>query len=616
MTNKHAAGKGARAWRIGVLCASILAVTPGLSGTAFAGPGGNQQGGNWGQGGDGGGKGGKGGQSQNARVLTLLQMGDIHGHLLPRPNLRSDGKGRLEGGLANMYTLIQQIRAKNPRNTLLFNTGDTIQGSAEALYTEGQAIVNVLDLFGIDGFAVGNWDYVYGIERFLELFGSGRWGAVAMNVYYSDAVFPEREGQLLLPPYIMKNVNGIKVAILGISSERAINALGPWRTNGITFTADGQELPGYIDIVRNQEKADVVILVSEFGLAKNIDLAERYPGIDVVLSSDMHEETPKAVITKNGTLVSEAGQDGTQLPEVRLTMRGKRIVDKKYIWHTITPATIPANPRIAWQIWKERKPFVSGPFFQSHVNPINGTTLDTPINKVVGFSAQGLYRGNFMHEDLPGVLEGTSHDFLADAFREGAQADIGSIRGFRYGTHIRPGPIKLEDIYHYIPIGPQIAKASITGTQLKNQIENSLDGAFNDDIYQWTGGWLNGYSGVRMDVDPYKTKGSRASNITIQRWGSSTWEPLNPTASYGYAGYWFEQDPGNINGIPVPASSVDVVSGPSGEKIDGTEVVVDYLSRNVANPDTGRVNLLKPLPPHRFGNPEIQPLEGVRPDGT
>lgn len=129
-----------------------------------------------------------------ARLLTLIQIGDIHGHLLPRPNLRSDGSGRSEGGLARLATLIRRIRADHPVS-LLANTGDTIQGSAEAFYTRGRALVEVIDRFDVDVYAAGNWDYLYGKARFLDLFGGGtgpdgtgnRWGALAANAYHAGS---------------------------------------------------------------------------------------------------------------------------------------------------------------------------------------------------------------------------------------------------------------------------------------------------------------------------------------------------------------------------------------------------------------------------------------------
>jgi S-sulfosulfanyl-L-cysteine sulfohydrolase len=85
-------------------------------------------------------KGGDGGTSD--ATDTIIHMGDLHDHTMPRPNLRSDGEGRMEGGLACMYTEIKNIRAANP-NSLFVNTGDTIQGSGEAMYSRGQPLVDV-----------------------------------------------------------------------------------------------------------------------------------------------------------------------------------------------------------------------------------------------------------------------------------------------------------------------------------------------------------------------------------------------------------------------------------------------------------------------------------------
>ncbi len=104
------------------------------------------------------------------KEVVLIHTSDFHGHLFSRPNLRSDAEGnRREDGFARLYTNISEIR-KSHRNTLLLHTGDAIQGSAEVLYTRGQAMVDVLNEFGIDVFAPGNWDFVYGTRRFLELF--------------------------------------------------------------------------------------------------------------------------------------------------------------------------------------------------------------------------------------------------------------------------------------------------------------------------------------------------------------------------------------------------------------------------------------------------------------
>lgn len=108
-----------------------------------------------------------------------------------------------------------------------------------------------------------------------------------------------------------------------------------------------------------------------------------------------------------------------------------------------------------------RSTFVAGPYFTQHVSPFNGSKLKRPIDSVVGYTAVPLHRSNFAHETMPGVIEGSSHDFLTDAFKAMTGAQIGAIRGFRYGTHVPTGPIKMEDLFHFIPIGPQIAMGTI-----------------------------------------------------------------------------------------------------------------------------------------------------------
>lgn len=548
-------------------------------------------------------------QSNRVVNLTLLQTGDIHGHLIPRPCLRCEDR-QMVGGLAYLYSKIEEVRAAR-RNTLLFNTGDTIQGGAEALYTRGQAVVNILDQFGYDGFAPGNWDFVYGAERFLELFGDGRWGAVAANVTYDPAVYPDKGGQLVLPPYRILNVAGLKIGVLGLSTERIVVAPGPFATKGFLATSEGAELPGYIDILRNQEKVDLVFLVSEFGLAKNVYFGENYPGIDVILSSDMHEETREPVVTRNGTIVSEAGQDGTRLGQLDLKIRRGKIVKWDYELHLIDTRRIKPNARIAAMVKNERKEFVASPFFKTHVNPFNGMVLKTPIDTVVGVAAVDLHRNNFTDmQNMSALVAGTSHNFLADAFRSEADADIGHIRGFRYGTNVAPGRIKLEDLYHFIPIGPQIAKTTITGKMLKDDLEANIDGSINPDIFKWTGGWQQALSGVRYDLDVYAARGSRILNVQVFNRLTRTWEPLDATKSYTYAGYWYAQNAGRVGALPA-SGTVTPLKGPNGETLDGTEVVVNYLKTRTANPDINRVNLLYPLPPPVYGNPEQQPLKGI-----
>lgn len=553
------------------------------------------------------GKGGKG--DDDGTNITLIHIGDIHGHMVPRPHLRSDGNGHMQGGLAHLYTKIKRIRERS-EHSLLINTGDTIQGSAEALYTRGQALVDVLNEFEIDYFAPGNWEFVYGTERFQELFAGDKpvapWGALAANVYFDGDPYAARDGERVLPPYTITEIDGVKIGILGFTTERGPKVIGGDVVKGFRFTKGDDEMAEFVPLLRPQ--VDLLIMISELGLANNIRLADATPGVDIILSSDMHEETREPVMTKSGTLIIEEGQDGTRLGELRVHVSEDKKITTKFKMHTIDTSIRP-NRFIRRMVDNIREPFLSDSF-EPQLNPINGTTLTMPIDTVIGYADIPLHRSNYAHEEMPAVIEGSSHDFLADVFRVMTNSDAGIIRGFRYGTHIAPGPIKLEDIYHYVAIGPFIAQGEVTGVQIKKVIENSADGSLNPDIFQWGGGWLFAWSGITFDFDPYQLKGSRASNIMIHDYETDTWAPLDPDATYTLGGYNYDSEPDLIN--KVPAQNVVQYTDEEGNAVDGTQVVADYLKTRTANPELNRIRLLAPLPDPVYGNLEIQPLVGAQ----
>jgi 2',3'-cyclic-nucleotide 2'-phosphodiesterase (5'-nucleotidase family) len=219
---------------------------------------------------------------------------------------------------------------------------------------------------------------------------------------------------------------------------------------------------------------------------------------------------------------------------------------------------------------------------------------------------------NTTTHEPPAVVEGSSHILLADAFRHETDADVAAIRGFRYGTVVPPGPIKLEDLYYFIPIGPLIAKGTIKGQQLRNQIENSIDGSLNPDVSKWTGGWLFNFSGLRAEINPYGKPGERALNISVFDRATKSFKPLDPAASYTYASYYYARDPDLIN--TVPATDLTVLKDKDGQALDGVDVLVRYIAglpNKTTAPRAGRLKLIKPLPIARSGSEEIQPWRGV-----
>jgi len=547
--------------------------------------------------------------------ITIIQTGDFHGHLTARPNLRSnaDYPGQMVGGLARVAAKIKEIQAGKggAGNTLVLHTGDTIQGSGEALYTKGQAIVDVVDMLGIDGYAPGNWDFVYGPGRFKDLFATSlnpnlpslpeqaegkvvappfgtRWGGVASNLYITSvsAAAPKdptasdseqganltqaeydthanwyaNRGQRVLPPYAIRDINGVKVGILGCTTSRGPQVVGKWVTEGLTFTDCSVEAPKFAKELRDAG-AEVVVLLSEIEIGRNIQLAKKLAAghhIDLILNSDMHEEVLHPIevtdLDNKTTWIIEAGQDGTLVGEVTLSVQAGQVTGMNHAAHRIDDRIV-EDVAVANKVAQVRAPFnesfdatipcdSNSPYWNSFTE---ATCLTGSLNDVVGSTQVALHRSNYSNEVMPAVVEGSSHDFIADAMRWWAKSDMATVRGFRYGTHVAPGPITRNDLFHFTPIGPRVGKVSrISANQLRNQIDNSSLAVFssnpnspvtprpnyNNAVYApggdkagqspgaglpvlglagnslgWGGGWLFAYSadGFHVDFDPYFT---------------------------------------------------------------------------------------------------------------
>ena len=599
--------------------------------------------------------------------ITLIHMGDVHGHMVPRANVRSDTTGRMEGGLARMYTKIKQLRKdatyNNINHTLLINTGDTLQGSGEALFSRGQVMIDVLNMFAIDAATPGNWDYLYGPVRFEETFKGtattaplANWRGLAANLYYATQFDPaavcgvtDVNGNKLkrvLPPYMIKQVGNVKVGILSMSTARAIAAIGPKVTAGFKFTDGTVEYPCYVDVLRNQEKVDIVVMTSELEMSRDIKLAETFAGVDVILNADMHERTTAPIITSKGTRIVEEGQDGTVIGEIEIAVSGGVII--KFDWHEhVITDQIAEDKIITAKVAAVRKPYLMGSFVAGQKVTVGGntTTLLRPVDEIIAFTQIPLHRSNFMNEDMPGVVEGSSHDLIVDAMRWGSKSSGAALRGFRYSTHIRAGgAITMEDIYHYIPVAAKLGRSpTACGFDMKLQVEQSTDGTFNPDPNKWTGGWMFAYSNASFDLDAcagYLNDGAteRGTNIRV---GGVLVDPLDKfdpannrcmsgVASFTVSGYWYADDPNTLNNCPQcrgrlietvkadgtivtaydPALGTGNVALDSSTLLDVTESVVQYLRAPASDGGIGGLVTSSNLQLHRIN---VKRLPNINP---
>ena len=297
--------------------------------------------------------------------VTLIEMGDLHGTLVPHAAIMKNPDGSeyeaaSAGGLARLKTVVDDIRADNPE-AILLSTGDLTHGSAETLFTVGDAMMIPMNAFGIDVYTPGNWDFGYGGAVFRNRFTSfgpkptipgnirtmsgyiscddvpdipgltdgdyscteitatapfptppgkgvikANFTTVAANLYNAAPLPPPLHGKPVLPAYKILDRNGTKIAVIGITASIVPQQADAFNI-GLRFTQGVDELPGLIEEVKDQG-AELIVVQSELGLSQNIKIAQSFKDIDVMYSAHTHEVTLGALLAdKDGVTKTSPG---------------------------------------------------------------------------------------------------------------------------------------------------------------------------------------------------------------------------------------------------------------------------------------------------------------------
>ena len=238
------------------------------------------------------------------------------------------------GGYSYLATVMRQLReaAGGDNNTITLDGGDTWQGSATALWTRGQSMVEASNLLGID-FCTGHWEFTYHESEVLRNLRMSQSTFIAQNVRvkedalmfdnYTDMVeandglgLYDEDTAHAFKPYAMKEVNGFPVAVIGQAFPRTANANPPANFPDWSFGLRLEDLQQLVNEIRQTEKPVAVILLSHNGMDVDIKLAGEITGIDAIFGGHTHDAMPEPVIVDNAsgkTFVTNAGSNGKYL---------------------------------------------------------------------------------------------------------------------------------------------------------------------------------------------------------------------------------------------------------------------------------------------------------------
>ncbi|MBL8663602.1 MAG: thiosulfohydrolase SoxB [Candidatus Odyssella sp.] len=404
------------------------------------------------------------------------------------------------GGLDRMATLVKAIRAARPGRVLLLDGGDTWQGSHTANLSKGADMVEAMNALGVEAMTA-HWEFTYGAERVKELVGALKFPFLAGNVRDT-----EWEEDVFKPAQVFER-GGAKVAVIGQAFPYTPVANPRYLIPKWSFGIQEERVAKHVADAR-AAGADLVVLLSHNGFDVDRKLAARVPGIDVILTGHTHDALPAAVEVGK-TLLIASGSHGKFLSRLDLEVKEKRVAGYRYRLIPLFADAIAPDPEMAAVIARIRAPH------------------EAALKKVLGKTESLLYRrGNF---------NGTFDDLICQALLAERDAEIALSPGFRWGVSLLPGAdITAEDVYTQTAITyPNAYRTEMTGSFLREVLEDVADNLFNPDPYYQQGGDMVRAGGLGYQIDIGQPIGKRISNMTLLRTG----QPIEPEKKYAVSGW-------------------------------------------------------------------------------
>ena len=434
-----------------------------------------------------------------------IKAGTAQAHAFTSLNFETAAKqyGKI-GGFAHLATLVKQLKASRP-GAVLLDGGDTWQGSATSLWTNGQDMVDACKLLGVD-IMTGHWEFTLGQERVKEIVDKdfkGKVDFLAQNIKtrdFEDPVFKSN---------VIRDINGIKVAFIGQAFPYTPIANPRYMVADWTFGIQDESMQKTVNEVRAQG-AQLVILLSHNGMDVDLKMASRISGIDAILGGHTHDGVPAPLLVKNPggqTLVTNAGSNGKFLGVLDLDVKGGKLVDWRYKLLPIFSKMIRADPDMQSLIQKVRAPF------------------EAKLSEKLAITEGMLYRrGNF---------NGSWDQLLLDGLMEVQSAEIAFSPGFRWGTSLLPGQAITRELL-MDQVATTYSYATVTemsGETIKTILEDVCDNLFNPDPYYQQGGDMVRVGGLSYACAPTEKMGSRIQDMRLGG------VPIDANKKYKVAGW-------------------------------------------------------------------------------
>jgi 2',3'-cyclic-nucleotide 2'-phosphodiesterase/3'-nucleotidase len=509
-----------------------------------------------------------GNQGAQRTHVVILQTTDMHGRVFPI-DYYSNKYDNV--GIAKVATLIKEARKTDP-DLMLVDSGDTIQGTPLEYFhnkrnnTPPDPMMLAMNALHYDSMAVGNHEYNFGLKVLEKARSEAKFPWLSANSYNKGTNQPH------YTPYIVKEVNGARVGVLGLTTPGIPNWENVPNYAGLEFKETVSEAKKWVQILREKEKVDLVVITMHMGIEEDlrtgklnpaqvpnenaaVAIARQVPGIDVILMGHTHRDVPSLVV--NGVLFSQANRWASHVARVDLYL--EKAGDNR--WHVIGKAarTIPVTEKTAID-----------PEIAQIGQPYDKETQDW-LGRIIGESAEELTAREARYRDTAII------DLIQRVELEAGKADVSMAAAFTLDAHIPKGTVTVRNIAGLYEYENTLVTLELTGQQLKDALEHSAHyfrayepgKSLSELVDQRIPGYdFDMAEGVTYELDVTRPFGERIQNLKFKG------QPLLPTQKLRVVTNNYRVNGGGgytmYKGAPVVYRSSEEVR----------ELIIDWVERN------------------------------------
>ncbi|WP_148347747.1 bifunctional 2',3'-cyclic-nucleotide 2'-phosphodiesterase/3'-nucleotidase [Bacillus rubiinfantis] len=396
---------------------------------------------------------------QNVHV-QLLGINDFHGQLDYSTTDKATGKKI--GGIEYLAGYLREREATNPANTLMVQAGDLVGASRPvSALLQDEPTIRIMNQIGIDVGTIGNHEFDEGVTEMLRLINGGshpktveKYGEfegadfpyVVANVEYEDS------GKLVLDPYVIKEVDGVKIGFIGVVTTETPNIVTKSGVAGVKFTDEVEAINKYAKELKDQGVKSIVVISHDPGTSKTdgteaagkvVDIAKAVdPEIDVIYGAHDHKYLNSTV---NGKILVQSYSYGTAFSDIDLTI------------DPVTQDVVTKKAEVASTFQDEAHKDAE---IKAELDKYLADIAPT-VNEKVGKAYQNITRtANAAGESALGNL-------IADAMLTTGKTDFAFMNSGGIRDDLKKGDITWGQLFAVQPFGNDLVTLKLTGDQIR-----------------------------------------------------------------------------------------------------------------------------------------------------